>query len=286
MSGKERDEHLSEIHLGSNGYLYDGAIPEGRLLCRPWSSSEEMLLNSSVNAHVLIDKLIAQTCELPSGLKPEDLTVHDRFQIFVHGRNISYSRPYQFTYRCEECDGKASATIDLRKDLDIRYLGRAFHKDPLTGEPVKEQDGSLHYTPFDFEYPVTVELPLSGHTISWRFLTGKDEKATDTYERKVRAKNPHIIGDPTYHYSLALRIVEIDGKKLSFAEALDFVRRKDSIVGDDSLVLRDSFDDNAHGYTMLINPTCNLCGWEHTDLPLPMSRSFFRPAAKVGNSNH
>lgn len=266
------DGYLSQIHLGSNGRLYGEHLSDGILLCRPWGTQEEMLINSQINHHILLDKLIAQTCQLPTGLTAEDLSVYDRFQIFFHQRCISYPRPYDFSYRCSECGEKASSRIDLAQ-LEIRRLGTrtVLDRDLI---PVSGEDGQVQTESVDFSYPIQVDLPVSGKRVTWRYLTGADEKRIERYEQRSKAKAVNSQGDVAYVYRLALRFAEIDGEPAELGAAMDLVT---SLVGEDLMVLRESFDFNVHGLITEVEPVCNHCGFANGPFALPFDASFFRP---------
>ena len=266
---EKRDGYLSQIELGSAGKLYGGKIPDGLLLCEPWTTQEEMLLNSGINVHLLLDKLITNCCKHPAGLLPEDLTNHDRFQIFFHLRNLSYPKPYHFSFRCSECNEKATVTINLATDLETRYLGRTPVLDGL-GMPTGQ------FQAVDFAEPVIVPLP-NGVTVGWRYLRGKDEKLIEQYEKRVRAKNPGAPADAGYQYRMALRIVQLDGQDVTLPAALEFVSDRRRFPGECSLTLRENFEANSHGVIPRVEPKCNHCQYPNGPFSLPLDESFFRP---------
>lgn len=274
MSDTKREGYLSQIRLGSNGKLYDGKIPDGILLCEPWTTTEEMLLNSGINSHILLDKLIANCCSLPEGLSPEDLTNHDRFHIFFHLRNISYPKPYTFSFKCSECNEKASATINLMTDLEIRYLGQECILDAM-GEPTGK------FREVAFSEPVDLVLP-NGDTVSWRYLRGKDEKLIEQYEKRIRSKNPNAPADAGYQYRMALRLVQINGKDTGIVDAMEYVTDRTRFRAQDSLALRDDFEAKAHGIIPRIEPKCNHCQYPNGPFNLPLDESFFRPRSDRG----
>lgn len=263
----ERDSYLSTLHLGSNGKLYDGAIPNGELLCEPYSTDEEMLINSGLNIQVLLDKLIKALTRLPKGMQPDDLSAEDRFHIFFHLRNISYPKPYDYPFRCTECNEKAQATIDLQKQLRIKYLGQEELLNAL-GEPTGE------YKEVPFAEPIHVRIPLLGIDVGWRYLRGKDEKLIDQYEKRSKARNPKAPKNVSYQYRMALHIAEIDGVPATLEQAMELVQR---LRGQDSLALRDDFDDKRHGVILRVEPECNHCGFPNGPFLLPMEETFFRP---------
>lgn len=248
MSNQEAG-YMTELHLGSNGRLYDDRLSEGLLICRPWGTGEEMLLNSAINRRVLMNRLISSCCDLPDDLDPLDLCIQDRFQIFFHQRNISYPRPYSYKYRCEDCGKKNHAQVSLQ-DLEVKHLAD------------------------DFREPVQTLLPNVNVTVGWRFLTGKDEKQIDKYKSRMLKTHPNIQGDPSYKYRIAIRISELNGEICKLQDALKLV---DKIVGEDSLTLRDAFDEYTFGIVPKVEPECRYCGWENGPFSLPFDDSFFRP---------
>jgi hypothetical protein len=267
---EKREGYLSQINLGSNGKLYDGKIPDGILLCEPWTTQEEMLLNSGINAHILLDKLIHNCCRLPEGLLPEDLTNHDRFQVFFHLRNISYPKPYHFAFKCSECGEKANATLNLMTDLETRHLGREPVLDGQ-GEPLPGQ-----FREVPFAEPVALPLP-SGTVVAWRYLRGKDEKLIEQYEKRVRSKNPNAPSDAGYQYRMALRFAQIDGVDVDIGAAMEFVSK---LRAPESLALREDFDQKAHGIIPRVEPKCNHCQYPNGPFALPLDESFFRPRSE------
>lgn len=257
--------YMTECRLGSNGHLYDGALPDGIVPCSPWGTGEEMLLNSPINQHILLDRLIKACCELP--IPPEQLTIQDRFQLFFHQRNISYPRPYTYKFRCEDCGNPSRSKVDL-KTLQTVYLGDASEDQPK---------GHIRFA----GEPVETRLALMGSTVGWRFLRGSDEKKIQNYANRERSAHPDLKGDAGYVYRIAIRVMTIDGQACNLADAMTLVRE---LKGEDSLALRDSFDEYTYGIVPKISPECQTCGWVNGPFTLPYDQSFFRPARDGGDT--
>jgi hypothetical protein len=124
--------------------------------------------------------------------------------------------------------------------------------------------------------PFEVTLPVCGKKLELRLLRVKDE---DEVQRFVSQRaGAESDGDPSYTYRLSRFIVSIDGKKVSALEALAFV---ESMVGGDSLVMRQTVEKNDCGADLTLELSCVRCGESWREI-MPFTTEFFRPSSSSG----
>lgn len=261
-------EYLGELQLASKGHFYN-IDWDGVLHVEPWGLEEESILMSpNVSFTEALDRLIPRLTDCP--VKPPDLLLKDRFQIFLYMKCLSIGSDYTFFYPCENdmCGKKARHDMNLEKDLNVTYVD-----DPDFLESIGMDDVEQLTEPFDLILP-------NNHTIGWRMLRGKDERAVDKYVRRMQKGTTKKPAKKDHVYRAALRIETIDGEKPdNIREAMDFVIN--SMRGKNAVAFRQAIEEMRFGVdTELQDVECDHCGYPQ-DIEMPLDKEFFRPKKRI-----
>ena len=173
------------VDLPSKGYFYPETSPlsSGKLELKYMTAKEEDILTSQnlIKQGTVIDILL-QSLIVDKTVKVEDLLIGDKNAIMVAARILGYGKDYDFTYDGEE------------QKVDLTTL-----------KPIELDESQLKKGSNQFEYV----LPKSERKITFKLLTGKDEKNIDA-EVKAREK---LGGSSTGELTTRLKniITSVDG---------------------------------------------------------------------------
>lgn len=241
----------SVITLPSRGHLYDGKIPGGKVAARSTTAKEEKLLYGGRGAvGEKINTLISRCLDLPEGMTPADMLVNDRTFAFIKIRMLSFGGDYPLVVRCADCTEQFNHNFDLTSLEVFRY-------------DENEQR----------EEPFQVKLPISGKTVGFRLLRGRDEEAIYKYEKQKKARKGRSLEDDSYTYSYSRRVVSVDGEKLDQSDALSFI---ENLVSQDLMELRYAIEDQERGIDLNLQIECPFCGFLN-EILMPWTDQFFRP---------
>lgn len=254
-----------DVTLPSQGLLYEGKLPEGRITVKALTVKDERVLMGQGDSEVILNKVLTKLTELPDTLGPQDLTLDDRLFLNIQLRNISYGSLYEYEYQCADCREMVSASLDLN---DLPVL-----------EPTEAWEEG------DAPEPFAVTL-ADGTIVEWKFLRGSDEMAIGRLARQNVKRGIGRDGDPEYVFRLAKHVVGINGRRttdeekaLTFKEIRDFV---EGLYAQDSQALRNAIEDNRAGLDLQMEETCPLCG-SLNEFGLPFTaKSFFRSHQRRG----
>jgi len=261
----EQSPYEKEITLPSQGLLYGGALPEGRLTIKGMTIKEERLLVGNESGGQVFNKVLSRLVELPAtaeGFTISDLTIEDRLFCFINIRSLSMTPHYEFQYQCGDCKDRVNGRVNLDK-MELM---------PPTDLWYQDENGEAKDAP----EPFFVKLP-NGDEIGWRFLRGNDEEAITKFGRQM-ARKARQEGDPEYTFRLAKHIVAIGDKSivdktLTFKEVREYV---ETLRSADTAELRNHMEDNRAGIDMMYDDNCPLCGGSN-EFILPFeARAFFR----------
>jgi hypothetical protein len=153
------------IELPSKGLVYseDNPLSSGQVEIKYMTAKEEDILTnqSYIQKGIVLDKLLESL--LVTKINIDDLIVGDKNAILIAARILGYGKDYEFTHEGE------THTVDLSA-LDN-----------------KEFDESSLITRGANEFSYT--LPHSGTVITYKILTGKDEKAIDREIKGLKKLN-------------------------------------------------------------------------------------------------
>jgi hypothetical protein len=236
------------VDLPSKGLLYpEGhALSSGQVEMKYMTAKEEDILTNQnyIKQGVVIDKLLQSL--LVTKFDFEDLLVGDKNAIMVAARVLGYGKDYTFTYENEEI------TVDLSELLTV----------DLDESKVTKGTNAFKYT-----------LPTTGTEITYKLLTGKDEKLIDSEIKGIKRINKNI--SPDLSTKLKHQIIAVDGDE-DKKSIRDFV--------DNYFLAKDSSAFRTH--IKQTNPDIKMTfihngsnGEEEVTIPLQIQ--FFWPDARV-----
>lgn len=237
------------VELPSKGLLYpkDSPLHSGKIEVKYMSAREEDILTNSnyLKQGIAIDKLLESVIITP--IKLEDLLMGDKNAILIATRILGYGSNYPFTYEGEEIN------IDL-STLPINYLDESKLKEPGTNA-------------FDFT------LPHSENVITFKLLTGKDEKSIQNEIKGLKKINKNF--SPELSTRLKHQIIAVNGET-EIPVIRDFI--------DNNLLARDA--RAFREYLKQINPDVKMTFIHQStngevEVTIPMEVQFLWPDARV-----
>ncbi len=238
------------VDLPSKGYFYfDGhPLSSGKVEIKYMTAKEEDILTSQnlIQNGTVIDKLL-QSLIVDKSVKLDDLLIGDKNAIMVAARILGYGKEYEFTYDDEE------------KSVDLSEL-----------EPLKLDFSKFTRGKNEFEF----KLPTSKRTITFKLLTGGDEKKIDD-EIKAREKISKT-QTPVLTTRLKHMILSVDGN-VEKSYINNFVDNE--FLSRDSLEFRKYLSE----ITPDMNMTTNIVGSDgkETEVVIPITVRFFWPSTWI-----
>jgi hypothetical protein len=248
----EKQEHKfpSEIiDLPSEGKLYpkDSPLSSGKLEIKYMTAREEDILTSQnlIKKGVVIDHLL-NSLILTKGVSVDDLVLGDKNAIMVAARILAYGPEY---------------VVEITNPITDTKFEQSFN---LADCPFKKISDDIKGNEFE------VILPVSKVKITFRLLTGKNEREIDTELKQLKKLGGQI--SPELTTRLKYTITSIDGDSASNV-IRNFV---DTMLSRDSLFLR--------GEITKVSPDIELqqeveIGGELVKVDIPMTTNFFWPDA-------
>jgi molybdopterin converting factor small subunit len=238
------------VELPSKGYFYFEGHPlsSGKVEIKYMTAKEEDILTSQnlIQQGTVVDKLL-ESLIVDKSIKIDDMLVGDKNAIMVSARILGYGKEYEFEY-----DG-VEQSVDLSKleaiDLDFSKFTKGQNE-------------------FSFE------LPNSKRTVTFKLLSGNDEK-TISAEIEARKK---INKDVSVELTTRLKqmILSVDGKtEKNYIN--NFVDNE--FLSRDSYALREYLVDITPDVDMSVKIT-NSTGKE-VEVAVPITVRFFWPSAGV-----
>ena len=238
------------VELPSKGYFYpkDSPLASGKVEMKYMTAKEEDILTSPnlLKQGIAIDKLL-ESLIVDKNINMNDLLIGDKNAIMVAARILGYGKDYDITYDDEE------HTVDLSKlepvDIDFSKFKKGVN---------------------EFEF----KLPNSERSISFKLLSGKDEKDIAS-EIKAREK---ISKGQSSELTTRLKtmILSVDGKS-DKAYINNFVDNE--FLSIDSLAFREYLTSITPDVNMTAN-IVNSAGKE-LEVTIPVTLRFFWPSAGI-----
>jgi len=245
------------INLPSKGWFYPAESPlsTGTLELKMMTAKEEDILTSPnlIQKNIVLDKLL-EAVTVNKAIVIDDMLICDRNAAFFAIRRLAYGDAYEATLTCGRCGKENNITINLDK-MDNR--------------------------PFDFEkYPkgentFQFKLPYSGHTVTFKLLTKKDENLIDQELKGMEKVSKDLRKEITTR--LGHIIVSLNGNTERAA-----IRRfvNEELVSKDSLALRTHLRETMPDIDTTFDFQCTNCNLERKE-ETPMGVSFFWPNTGV-----
>jgi len=245
------------VELPSKGRFY----PEGHPLhgqetieIKQMTAKEEDILTSRslLKKGIALDRVI-KSIIMNKRIDPDSLLVGDRNAIIVATRISGYGSEYATQVSCPSCTTKQEYTFNLNS---ANIYG---------GENVSELDIVSNE-----DNTFTVQLPKTLINITFRLLSGKDEKSfiagmeTDRKQRQTTEKN--------VTRQIASMVVAVNGD--SSLQAIKYL--VDNIPSIDSRHLRLAYRLAAPNVDLTQHFECNECDFEQ-DMEVPLTADFFWP---------
>ena len=240
------------VDLRSGGKLYpkDSSVSSGKIEIKYMTAKEEDILTSQnlIKKGVVIDELL-KALILTEGISPDDLILGDKNAIMVAARILAYGPEY---------------TVEV---IHPNTLDKFQHTFNLTDCPFKELSKDIDYSSNEFE----IELPVSKAKLTFKLLTGKDEKDIIAELNSLKK-----IGKPPTEITTRLKkaILSVNGETTT-GKINSFV---DNMLSRDSLFLREEMARIAPD--IMLEQEVELEG-ETVTLDIPMSVDFFWPKTRT-----
>ena len=233
-----------EVELPSKGLIYakDNPLSSGKVEVKYMTAKEEDILSnqSYIQKGTVLDKLL-RSVVVNKDINIDDLIVGDKNALLIATRILGYGKDYEFMLN------NKPETVDLstldNKEFDTTGLTQGVNEFSFT-------------------------LPHSNQEITYKILTGKDEKAV---EREL-AGIKRIKKDASPELSTRLKhlIVSVDGKSEK-KDVRDFV--------DNYLLARDSRALREHIKNTQPDVDLNVVLDSGEEVRIPIGLSFFWPDA-------
>ena len=235
------------IDLPSNGKLYskDSPLREGKIEIKYMTAKEEDILTSQnlIKKGIVIDRLL-DSLIVTEGVSASDLVLGDKNAVMVAARILAYGPEYT-------CSVTLPTTMEQRE-----------HTFNLADCPFKKISKNISENKFE------TELPVSKTKITFKILTGKDEKNIEKELKAIKKINTSVLPELTTR--LKYLITSVNGKDDS-STINNFVQ---NMLSRDSLHLRTEIGKVSPDIEL--TQTINLEG-EEVNVDIPLTANFFWP---------
>ena len=247
---------VESVPLPSKGVVYDTESPLygcETVEIRAMTAREEDILTSKalIKKGTVISHLL-ESCLIDKRIKTAEMLAGDRNALMTALRITGYGSDYVVEVDCPTCSERSKQTFQLT-DLPIKRL-----------EEPPVADGS---NVFEFK------LPMTKHTVRFKFLTGKDEE--DIMIMGERKKKTGLQADNLVTTRLQYCLISVNGVT-DRGKLGAFIR---NMPARDSLALRKHIDKQEPGIDMKSWMDCPHC-LETAEVRLPLGASFFWPDAE------
>jgi hypothetical protein len=200
-----------EVELPSKGLIYpkDHPLSSGKVEIKYMTAKEEDILSnqSFIQKGTVLEKLLRSVI-VSKDINVDDLIIGDKNAVLIATRILGYGKDYKVTIAGQ--DEKIDLTELDNREFDITSITPGVNE--------------FHYT-----------LPSTGVVLTYKILTGRDEKAI---EREIAGlKKVNKESDPSISTRLKFMILSVDGN-----EEKKFVRE----YIDNSFLARDSRAFRSH----------------------------------------
>ena len=196
------------IDLPSEGKLYseDSPLREGKIEVKYMTAKEEDILTSQnlIKKGLVIEKLL-DSLILTKGIKSEDLIIGDKNALMIAARILAYGPEYPCAVTNPNTGEKFNHTFNI---ADCPFL-----KLP------KGVDGN------NFEF----ELPVSKQKITFKLLTGKDERMISEELDRIRKLGTQVLPELTTRLRYLITSVDGNEEKSTINSFVENMLSKDSL---------------------------------------------------------
>ena len=239
------------IDLPSGGKIYgkDSPLYEGKLELKYMTAKDEDILTSQnlIKKGTVIDTLL-NSLIVTSGVTTDNLILGDKNAVMIAARILAYGPEY---------------TVQVTVPTTGEIIEHTFD---LSDCPFKKTSDDIEYSSNSFE----IKLPLSGNSIKYRILTGKEEKDIEAELKAISKLNRQV--SPELTTRLKYSVIEVDGES-DRATISNFV---DNMLSRDSFFLRKKIQEIAPDIDL--TQEIDYEG-ETVKVDIPMTVNFFWPDA-------
>ena len=194
-----------QVELPSKGLIYpkESPLSSGVIEMKYMTAKEEDILTNQnyIKKGIVLTKLI-QSLIVDKNINVDDLIVGDKNAVLIASRLLGYGSEYKFTYGNEE------HIIDLNE---------------LDNKPLDESRFTQGVNEFEFT------TPTSKTKITYKLITGKDEKAIDREIAGLKKISKDASPELTTRLKHSILSVDGDTEKKTIREFVDnFFLAKDS----------------------------------------------------------
>ena len=231
-----------EVELPSKGLIYPETNPlsRGVVEMKYMTAKEEDILTNQafIKKGIVLDKLL-RSLVVTKDVNIDDMIVGDKNAILIASRLLGYGAEYKFTYNNEE------HTVDLNE---------------LDNKPLDESLFEKGKNEFEFT------TPTSKNKLTYKLITGKDEKAIDREIAGLKKLNKEGSFSLTTRLKFAIIAVDGDDEKKTVREFVD-----NRFLARDSRAFREHIKNTQPDVDMSIV----LDSGEEADVPIGLN--FFWP---------
>jgi hypothetical protein len=247
----EQEKYASEIiDLPSEGRVYpkDSPLSSGKIELKYMTAKEEDILTSSnlIKKGLVIDKLL-DSLILTDKVNSDDLVLGDKNAVMVAARILAYGPEYTCEVTNPNTGEVAECTFNLA-DCPFKKL------------PENLSDNKFEIT-----------LPISKKKVTFKLLTGKDEKLIDEELAASKKINSSVVPELTTRLRYA--VVSVDGDE-SQSTINTFVQ---NLLARDSIHLRKQISQMSPDIDMRQEAEI---GGESVKVDIPMTATFFWPTVE------
>jgi len=192
-----------EIELPSKGLLYpkESPLASGKIEMKYMTAKEEDIITNTnyIKKGIAIDKLMQALIVSP--IDYNELLIGDKNAIMVASRILGYGPNYSFEY-----DGETHE-INLSQ-IDSKPLDPELYSEQALN--IKENKNEFNFT-----------LPSSGHLVTFKFLTHRDEKAIDRELEGLKKINKDASPDISTRLKYLITSVNGDRETKTIREFVD-----------------------------------------------------------------
>jgi hypothetical protein len=230
------------VELPSQGLIYPESSPlsSGTIEMKYMTAREEDILTNQnyINKGIVLDELVKSL--IVSDINYEDLIVGDKNAILVASRILGYGKDYTFSFGGEEYN------IDLTT-IDSK---------PLKAELFKKGINEFEFT-----------LPSSSNKITFKLLTGEDEKKINAELEGLKKINKNSSAELSTRLKYIITSINGDREQKNIREFVDT-----QFLARDSRALRE--------YIKEVQPDVDLTFFpsgSNEKVSIPVGLSFFWP---------
>jgi hypothetical protein len=241
------------VTLPSKGLVYPETSPlaKGEIEMRYMRAVDEDILTNInfIRQGTAIDKLLKSLIVSPIDI--DDLVVGDKNAVLFAARILGYGKDYTFKFRNEATSREEEYTVDLttlkEKEIDETLFEKGKN---------------------EFKYT----LSKSGNVVTFKLLTGKDEKSIDAEIKGLQKVNP----DGSFENTTRLKhmITSINGKT-DQASIRDFV--ENHLLAPESRELKKFYNEVSPDIDTVV--TVEKGGYVQEGVVIPININFFWPDA-------